>query len=246
MFRTILRRGLRRTLKVLSKAAIRKHNIRIIAVSGWYGTWVLKESLYLALRDDYKVRRNTSDVHWDFSIPLTILGYKDVNYSFRGWMQIITSTIWVLLFEKTNPHVLILELDANQEDILKYWLGIITPEVLILGNTRPGMEDSESLLVQGLIDDGMLICSTEQKVKFELQNILDGDYTVLTHEEIRNKKYDLKGFFPPVIWDSLVLSIPVAEEFGIPHEEVVEKLSNFEIPEIKLQKAKVLIDGNKD
>ena len=243
MIRRSLRRLLKKVLKILSKIAINKHKIRIVAVSGWYRTWILKESLYFALRDDYKVRRNLNDVHWDFSIPLVILGYKDVNYSFRGWFQIILSTISVLLFEKSNPNVLILELDANQDEIIKYWLEIIEPEVLLLGNTRPGMEYSEHLLVNGIKRDGTLICTQKQKQKFIDKKILRDDLRVITHEEVKDIEFDLKAFFPPVIWDSLMLSIPVTEVFGIPHEELSEKLSYFEIPEIKLRKAKILVNG---
>lgn len=241
----MLRRILKTILKVLSRFAIRKHKIRIIAVSGWYGTWLAKESIYLALQDDYKVRRNLGTVDWDFSIPLTILGYEDKKYSLLGWLGVIFSTLWVLVFEPSNPHLQILELDANKVEIYKYWLSIMKPEVLVLVNSRPGMETSEELLVKALMEGGLLIYEDGQKEK--VLKYLNGANTILrSRQELvvdeEGRPWDLDTIYPDFIEDMMVVAIPVAEYLQISIENAVRKLNMFEIPKLKLENVKRQLD----
>lgn len=228
--RIFLRSTLKTTLRALSKWAIRKHNISFICISGWHGTWIVKESMYKVLNEDYKVRRNVDDVTWDFSIPLTILGYDDLPYSFKGWFQIISSTLWVLIFEKSNPHIQILELDATKEDIYKYWLSIISPDHLILVNTRPGMESVEDLLAASVVEDGDIVCSDAQWNRFKANKSVADYVDFHSIESIKEKNIELKKY-PKFISDSMLFVIPVAENLGIEEKIVIKRLNEFEVPE---------------
>jgi hypothetical protein len=107
------------------------------------------------------------------------------------------------------------------------------------------MENAENLLVEDLIDDGTLICSENQKGRFEKLGLLNGDYTVFTHEEIGKQDYKLEASLPQMMHSFLLLSIPVAEELGIERKTILSKLSNFEIPVSKLMKVKELLNGRK-
>lgn len=237
----MLRSLLKTILKFLSRFAIRKHKIRVVAVSGWYGTWLAKESIYLTLKDDYKVRRNVSSIDWDFSIPLTILGYEDKRYSPLGWLNVIFSTSWVLLFERSNPHIQVLELDANKREIYEYWLSIMQPEVLVLINSRPGMENVEELLVSSLIKDGLLIY--EEDKKDVVMKYLPGTNAITRSRQEsvvddQGQPWDLDTIYPDFIEDMMIVAIPVAEYMRIPVRAAVEKLNHFEIPKSKLKNVK--------
>jgi len=241
-----LRGTLKSILKVLSRFAITKHKIRIIAVSGWYGTSVVKESLYQVLKEDFQVRRNTRDISWDFSIPLTLLGYPDLKYGFRGWLKVIFSTIWVLIFEKSNPHIQILELDADKREIYEYWLSILSPEILILVNSNPSMVDVENLLIDSISEGGLLICKPSKKKEVtgdEGRNVevmvFDEGGDVLLKEQrlrFRDQEYEFKSIHPSFIKELMILTIPVVNFLKLDVDTAIHKLKTFEFSNQKLSR----------
>lgn len=244
MAKKLSRSFLKSILRALSKAAIRKHKIKVIAVSGWYGTWIVKEAIYLALKEDYRIRRNENDITWDFAIPLTILGYEDKRYSIYGWLKVIFSTIWVLIFEKSNPHIQVLELDADKKEIYEYWISILDPEALVLVNSRPDLKEIEKLLVKEIKDQGLLVCDVESAEKFKKE--LENDCVIMPFGSAENLtmdgnllrydslKFNFETIHPSVIKDLLILALPVADFMNSDIRKTVGKLERFEIPGSKL------------
>lgn len=244
MIKKLSRNTLKSILRSLAKIAIRKHKIRIIAVSGWFGTWIVKEAVYLALKEDYRIRRNEKDIVWDFAIPLTVLGYEDKRYSLSGWLKVIFSTIRVLIFEKSNPHIQVLELDADKKEIYEYWMGILDPEALVLVNSRPELAAIEKLLVRKIKDQGLLVCDVDSADQFKTE--LKNECVIMPFGSAENLtvdgnslRYDSLEFnfnviHLPVIKDLLILALPVADFMNIDIRRTVEKLKRFEIPQSKL------------
>ena len=68
------RRFLRRILKILTQAVIKKHNPTIIALVGERGTSVPREVLYHVLHKHRPTRRNIESPEAEFVVPLTIIG----------------------------------------------------------------------------------------------------------------------------------------------------------------------------
>jgi hypothetical protein len=128
------RRVLRYILGSLSRNAIRKHNLELIVITGWYGTEVARELLYTILNEKLRVRRNNKEIWWDFSIPLAVLGYKDVRRNPFQWLLLILKASVYLTFGRSNPHILILSADCTYKMTAQYWASFIKPDYLLILN----------------------------------------------------------------------------------------------------------------
>ena len=109
--------------KVLSKLAVlalRKHEIKVVVIAGNYDTELARELVYTVLKEKLNVRRNYSNIWWDLSIPLNILGYEDIQRSFIGWVGLLLSSSIALIKNKKNPQLLILNADAYCRVLVKY------------------------------------------------------------------------------------------------------------------------------
>jgi len=133
----LLRSILKNILGVLSRSAIAKHNAEVIVVIGWTGSSIVRELIYNMLEDEFNVRRNTKEVWWDFSIPMTILGYKDKKRSIIGWIYIISKVYFSLFFRKRYSHKIIINMDTSYEDIADYWSKYIHPDIVVLQKENP-------------------------------------------------------------------------------------------------------------
>lgn len=128
------RRVLRYILASLARYAIGKHKIELIVIAGWYGTDIARELAYTVLNDTLKVRRNTTEIWWDFSLPLAILGYADKRRSILGWLLLLVRASLYLTFSRANPHTLILNADCTYDHTAKYWASFVKPEYLVILN----------------------------------------------------------------------------------------------------------------
>ena len=143
-----LRRVLSSALAYLSKWAIVKHGMKFIVVAGEHGTKLTGELVAEMLTPDYVIRRQLERPFWDFSIPLTILGFEDRQYSFFEWIVVLSQATLLLIFGKRNFTWTLLQMSTFKKDIVGYWSKIITPEVLVLVNSSPEVEKLESTLVR--------------------------------------------------------------------------------------------------
>ncbi|MFQ5493212.1 MAG: hypothetical protein ACE5DX_03575 [Candidatus Dojkabacteria bacterium] len=142
-----IRKLLRLILGLLSRLAIKRHKLELIVVAGWYGTSLAREMLYTVLSDRLKVRRNTSEIWWDFSIPLAILGYKDKRRNPFEWVLLIIRATLYLFFGRYNPHVLILDADCTYNSTASYWASFVKPDYLLVLNY-----EREAAVVRELVD----------------------------------------------------------------------------------------------
>lgn len=147
---------LKNILWLLSRAAIYKHDMKIIVVAGFYGTEIVREGLYQILSTKYTTRRNVNMITWDMSIPLAVLGYKDKRRSFFEWIGLFFKIIGTLLFAHKNPHILILSANCTFPETAKFWAEILKPDCLVILNY-----EKESRLIENLLErtkkEGMII-----------------------------------------------------------------------------------------
>jgi len=144
------RQLLKTILAKLAQWAIRKHDIEMIVILGVNGTDIIKEEAYAVLSSKYRVRRVTNKAWWDFSIPLSILGYKDKKRSLPRWIGLIVKTCIYLLFGPKNSHTIILNLNYSHPDTMKFWSRFINPDILILSNFNH-KESSINLFIDNTI-----------------------------------------------------------------------------------------------
>lgn len=126
-----MRQLIKKLLAFLTKWAIKKHDIEIIAILGEKHSRLTSYILWEALRDDYFTRCQWDKSFWDLSIPLTILGYPAKQKSIFEWIFTILRAFFVLLTSKSVSQTIILHIPYSLPEILEYWFEIIGPDVLV-------------------------------------------------------------------------------------------------------------------
>lgn len=174
------RKILRSILRVLSKHALKKHEIELVVITGWYGTEIAKDMLYTILSEKLKVRRNIREVWWDFSIPLGILGYKDKKRNFLEWTRLVFKATFYILFGKSNPQTLILSADSHVDSVINYWSSILEPHYLVIINNKDHKKVVNNL-INKVNKNGLIICNPS-KLSKEV-NVLLKDKNVYTFGE---------------------------------------------------------------
>lgn len=153
----IFRTTLKNWLALLANWAVRKHKIKLVIVSGWYGTEMTRELVYSVIGTKERVRRITKNPWWDFSIPLAILGYKDERRSFLGWLLLLFKSKLLLFFGRSNPHTLVLNLNYADADTIKYWSKFVRPEILLIANMREITPLLKQMLSNTIDNNGVII-----------------------------------------------------------------------------------------
>ncbi len=142
----IPRKILKQVLTVLSRWAIAKHDMELIVVTGFYGTEIVREGIYELLSETYTVRRNTTQIVWDMSIPLAVLGYPDKKRNLFQWIGLIIRATAYLAIGGKNPHKLILNANCTFEETAHFWAAFLRPDYLIVLNY-----DKDSKIVDALV-----------------------------------------------------------------------------------------------
>jgi hypothetical protein len=105
----------------LASWAIKKHNISIIVVCGWYGTEVTREFVYTVLNTKYNVRRNIHNLKREISFPLAVLGYNEEKRNWLEWLGLILKALFRLVFGSRNQHYLVLNINKSNSGIFDYY-----------------------------------------------------------------------------------------------------------------------------
>lgn len=132
--RDFARKILKRLLSSFAKEALQKHDTDVIVITGIYGTRIARELLYTLLADRQNVRRNTTEIWWDFSVPLNILGYNDESRSLLRWLLFLIKVKIKLLTVKPHKSTLILNINNRNLHIADYWLQFLQPKQLLILN----------------------------------------------------------------------------------------------------------------
>ena len=99
-------------LTVLAKRALKKHNPRIIAITGSVGKTTTKDIIYYSLKDLTDVRASKKSFNSDIGVPLSIFGLNNPYVSPKQWMIVFKNALRQLRGE-TFPSVLVLEVGAG-------------------------------------------------------------------------------------------------------------------------------------
>jgi hypothetical protein len=156
-----MRQLLKVYLSALARSAIKKHHMEMVIVVGWHGTEIVRELIYEILSDKFQVRRNTKNIWWDLSVPLTILGYKDERRNFFEWMVLIFKATVYLIIGPKSPHKIVLNLVTSHEDTARFWSEFINPNFLIIVNQKE-MDPLTDLLIKNTVkNNGRIIFDSD-------------------------------------------------------------------------------------
>lgn len=247
--KNILRKILRNLLGKLSKKAIVKHNAEVILVTGWTGSSIVRELVYYLLSDEFNVRRNVTEVWWDLSIPLTILGYEDRKRNLFEWSFLVIRTFFSLIFKPKYPHKIIINLDTSYEDTAKFWSYNINPHIVVVLKEKPQSkvfkmlterEGSEKILFvynPKLFKD----LGTKQNREF-IYSDSNSDLQYEKRGDILEVKYksDIAKLSIPArsrfIWEFIPAALSVGILEGLSLKELVLRLAHFDFHPKQLKK----------
>ncbi len=131
--------------------------MELIIVVGWHGTEIVREAVYEMLNEKFRVRRNTKNLWWDLSVPLTILGYKDKKRYLWRWIMLCLKAAFYLLIGPKSPHKIILNLNTSDQNTADYWTGFIKPDFLLIVNQKSKTRLIDNLIVNTEKNSGIII-----------------------------------------------------------------------------------------
>ncbi len=252
------RKGLKLILGLFSRWATKKHDIELIVVTGFYGTEIVREGIYAMLQDKFKVRRNTTQIHWDMSLPLAILGYKDVHRSVFEWIELLFRAFTYLAFGAKNKHIIVLNANCAFKETAGFWASFLKPSYLVVLNYDQESEIVDKLLSK--VDDNTVLIYDGQKVdeskflglkvksKFVYGNSAHFDLSYSVEDkQIKYKKQKVKipPYVPNFSYPFLAAIFSQAVNHGLTLEEAWESADKFDMESILVKRIKSNIENTR-
>ncbi len=123
---------LKKILKFLAIATLKKYKPGIIGVTGSVGKTSTKEAVLVVLSDSRLARASAGNFNTEIGLPLTILGNWKSTGGFFFWLWVILVSFFRLIFRVAYPELLILEYAADKPGDIKNLLDIARPHISIL------------------------------------------------------------------------------------------------------------------
>lgn len=238
--RAILRNILKNILGYLSRRSVIKHNTEIIIITGWAGTRVVRELAYNLLSDEFNVRRNTTEVWWDLSVPLTILGYNDCQRSIFGWILLIIKALYSIIFNPTYPHKIIININTSVEDIAEFWSKYFDPHIVVILKEKPSSKVVEMICQSEGSEKVLFVYNPELFSGFKKKAIREFRYSSNEGEliyrkegnslNIRYKNEEAKVRIPKsykFIWEFIPAAISIGILEGVRLKTLAKNVSYF-------------------
>ncbi len=144
-----MRRLLQLTLKIISKAVIKKYHPIVIGITGSVGKTSTKEAVFAVLKDKFKTRRSVGSFNTEEGLPLAILGdwkenelklisqYGPAGMKVRKiflWLNIVVSGFLKFIFipKLRYPEILILEYGADRPGDIEKLIKIARPKIGVI------------------------------------------------------------------------------------------------------------------
>lgn len=202
---------LKQILARLTKWAIKKHDISVIAVLGEKQSRLTSYILWETLHKNNFVRCQWDRSFWDLAIPLTILGYEAKQRNPLEWVVLVFKASFVLLTQKAESQLIILHVPYSLPEILNYWFKLFSPDLVIAFQNDLNEERLQII---------------ENNISRKRSNFViigkDVQEDWLTKNEIT---YDLPGVF----WKLPVLASSfAAKKYGASTKDINKTLRNLE------------------
>lgn len=159
-----------------AKMVLKKYKPKIIGVTGSVGKTSTKEAIYQVLKKDLFIGKSEKSYNSEFGVPLTILGRGSAWNDPLGWLEIIIHGFSLILFKKSYPKWLVLEIGADHpNDIknivrwVKFDIGILTslPEVpahIEFFSSKEEIIEEKFSLIKSLGSNGLAILNGDDSV----------------------------------------------------------------------------------
>lgn len=169
---------LEKILRWMSIIILRRHKPKIIGITGSVGKSSAKEAICLALRNNFKVRKNIENYNNEIGVPLTIIGAKSGDKNPLKWLVVFLKWLFWLIMPIGYPKILILEMAVDHPGDMKYLTEFISTELAILTDISLShlkffknvnqIAKEKTLLVKNISKNGMAI--------FNMDSLLVNDF----------------------------------------------------------------------
>ncbi len=165
----MMRSILQYLLKILAQIVLWRYQPEIVAVTGSAGKTSTKEAIYHVLRKQFRVRRNFRNYNNEIGVPLTILGIETGGRSFLAWLNNFLKVVVTILWEKSYPEILVLEMGVDRPGDMRYLVDFIPVKVGVItaiGQFPTHVEffpekgklvEEKALLVKSLVKGGSAV-----------------------------------------------------------------------------------------
>ena len=164
---------LKKILKSLARATIKKYQPGIIALTGSVGKTSTKLAVYAVLSGVRKVRMSPANFNNEIGVPLAILGDWEKIRGYFFWLRVILKSIIRIIFRFDYPEILILEYAVDRPGDMKYLIDIARPQIGVftaLGDVPVHVEffqnpeailKEKSRLIESLPSNGFAILNAD-------------------------------------------------------------------------------------
>ncbi|MFZ2593295.1 MAG: UDP-N-acetylmuramoyl-tripeptide--D-alanyl-D-alanine ligase [Minisyncoccia bacterium] len=128
----ILKKTLIYLLILEARIALRRHQPKIITVTGSIGKTSTKDAIFSVLSGSFAVRKSDKSFNTEVGVPLTILGLTNAWNSPLGWAKNLMKGLSVALLDKNYPTWLVLEVGADAPGDIASVAKWITPTIAVL------------------------------------------------------------------------------------------------------------------
>ncbi len=114
-----------------ARLLLKRHQPKIIAVTGSVGKTSTKDAIFAALSNSVHMRKSARSFNSEIGVPLTILGLESGwNDAWRWFLNIVHGAI--AIFSKTYPEWLVLEVGADRPGDIKNIASWLRPDISII------------------------------------------------------------------------------------------------------------------
>jgi len=158
-----------------ARLLLRRHSPTIVMVTGSVGKTSTKDAIYTVLKGSIRARKNQRSMNSDLGVPLTILGLQNAWNSPFGWLKNLAEGLYIAMFLREYPEVLVLEAGVDQPGDMKRLTAWLKPDVVVLTrlpdvpthvehfNSPAEVIEEKLELVRALKADGVLIYNNDDE-----------------------------------------------------------------------------------
>lgn len=163
-----------------ARLILKRHKPKIIAITGSVGKTSTKDAVFVVLSKFKTVRKSDKSFNSEIGLPLTIIGIPNGWDSVVVWIENILKGFYVLLFQKSYPKWLVLEVGAGKPNDIKSISKWLKPDVVVVTRfpDRPvhveffgsaeNIIEEKSSLVDALKPNGLLILNHDDQKVYDL------------------------------------------------------------------------------
>lgn len=109
-----------------------KYQPLVIGITGSVGKTSTKDAVSLVLKSCFSVRSSEKNYNNEIGVPLTILQKDAPGRSVFKWLHIIFSGFGMLLFPRSYPSHVVVELGIDKPGDMDYLMEMVSPDIVIV------------------------------------------------------------------------------------------------------------------